>query len=166
MSDVIELIPLDLELADALAAGDRSFYGEAGVEPGLGKMIAGMAQMQAALYRKTRAQAPWIGYLARDPAQQAMVGGCSFVERKDGQVEIAYFTFPGLEGRGVAGWMARALVDLAWDDPSLARIIAHTLPAENASTRVLRRLGFERAGEAIDADEGAVWLWRLGRESL
>jgi RimJ/RimL family protein N-acetyltransferase len=127
-------------------------------------MIAEMAAMQAALYRKTGAVEPWIGYLARDPAEQAMVGGCSFVERKDDQVEIAYFTFPGLEGRGVGGRMARALVDLAWAaDPALQRIMAHTLPQENPSTRILARLGFERAGEAVDPDEGAVWLWRLIR---
>lgn len=163
MSGAIELIPLDLELADALAAGDRAFYGEAGVEDRLGKMIAGMAQMQAALYRKTGAQAPWIGYLARDPEHQALVGGCSFVGRKGDQVEIAYFTFPGLEGRGVAGRMAAALVAMAWEDAALSEIIAHTLPQENASTRVLQRLGFARAGEAMDADEGAVWLWRLSR---
>ena len=164
MSDEVELIALTLEVADALAAGDRSLYGEGGVSDGLARMIANMATMQAALYRKTGAAEPWIGYLARDPAEQAMVGGCSFVERKDDQVEIAYFTFPGLEGRGVGGRMARALVDLAWAaDPTLERIIAHTLPQENASTRILQRLGFARAGEAVDADEGVVWQWRLQR---
>jgi RimJ/RimL family protein N-acetyltransferase len=164
LSDDIELIALTAEVADALAGGDRSLYGEGGVPDGLAKMIAGMATMQAALYRKTGAVEPWIGYLARDPAEQAMVGGCSFVERKDDQVEIAYFTFPGLEGRGVGGRMAQALVELAWAaDPTLEQIIAHTLPQENASTRILQRLGFARAGEAVDADEGVVWLWRLGR---
>jgi ribosomal-protein-alanine N-acetyltransferase len=161
----LELIALTLEVADALAAGDRSLYGEGGVPDGLARMIADMAGMQAALYRKTGAEEPWIGYLARDPDEQAMVGGCSFVERKDGQVEIAYFTFPGLEGRGIGGRMARALVELAWRDPTLEEIIAHTLPQENASTRILARLGFERAGEAVDPDEGAVWLWRLARSS-
>jgi hypothetical protein len=42
-------------------------------------------------------------------------------------------------------------------------VIAHTLPQENPSTRILRRLGFEHVGEAVDPDEGPVWLWRLGR---
>lgn len=164
MSDQVELIALTPEVADALAAGDRSLYGEGGVSDRLAKMIADMAAMQAALYRKTGAVEPWIGYLARDPVEQAMVGGCSFVERKANQVEIAYFTFPGLEGRGVAGRMAAALVAMAWAaDPTLEQIIAHTLPQEGPSTRILQRLGFARAGEAVDPDEGAVWLWRLRR---
>lgn len=161
----IELIPLTAELADALAGGDRSFYGEAGVDERLARTIADMAGMQAALYRKTGAVEPWIGYLSRDVAQQAIVGGCSFVGRQGGQVEIAYFTFPGLEGRGYGGRMAEALVEIAWDDPALERIIAHTLPQENASTRILQRLGFAWTGEAVDPDEGAVWLWRLERSS-
>lgn len=159
----LELIPLTAELADALAGGDRSFYGEAGVDERLARTVADMAGMQAALYRKTAAIEPWIGYLARDVAQQAIVGGCSFVGRQGGQVEIAYFTFPGLEGRGYASRMAEALVEIAWDDPKPERVIAHTLPQENASTRILQRLGFTRAGEAVDPDEGAVWLWSLGR---
>jgi RimJ/RimL family protein N-acetyltransferase len=165
LSGELDLIALTPEIAEALASGDRSLYGEGGVSDGLARMIAEMATMQAALYRKTGAVEPWIGYLARDPDEQAMVGGCSFVDRKDGQVEIAYFTFPGLEGRGVGRRMAQALVALAWDDPGLERIIAHTLPQENASTRILQRLGFVRAGEALDPDEGAVWLWRLERAS-
>lgn len=160
---MIELIPLDQALADQLAAGDFSSFGETGLPGPLAQIVANMAGMQAALYRKTGATPPWIGYLARDPAQQALVGGCSFVNRQGAQVEIAYFTFPGLEGRGIGGRMAEALVEIAWDDPALDEVIAHTLPQENASTRILRRLGFARAGEAVDPDEGAVWLWTLER---
>jgi [ribosomal protein S5]-alanine N-acetyltransferase len=43
-------------------------------------------------------------------------------------------------------------------------ITAHTLPAENASTGVLRRLEFVRDGEATDPDEGSVWRWTLRLE--
>ena len=159
----IELVALTPELAEALAAGDLAFYGEAPVDPQLARTIADMARMQAELYRRTNAQAPWIGYLARDPGQQAIVGGCSFVGHDGRQVEIAYFTFPGLEGRGVATGMARALLDLAWDDPELETVIAHTLPQDNASTAILRKLGFEQNEDAFDADVGRVWLWKRGR---
>ena len=160
---MIELIPIDPELADQLAAGELSFFGDAGLPAPLAHIVRNMAAMQAALYRKTQAVEPWIGYLARIPAEQALVGSCSFVGRQGDQVEIAYFTFPGLEGRGFGGRMAEALVEIAWDDPALQQIIAHTLPQENASTRILQRLGFERAGEAVDPDEGSVWRWSLRR---
>jgi [ribosomal protein S5]-alanine N-acetyltransferase len=35
------------------------------------------------------------------------------------------------------------------------------LPAENASTSVLRSNGFVRDGEINDPEEGIVWRWRL-----
>jgi RimJ/RimL family protein N-acetyltransferase len=160
---MIELIPLDQELADQLAAGDLSFFGEAGLPAPLARIVRDMAGMQATLYRKTQAVEPWIGYLARLPGEEALVGSCSFVARQGGQVEIAYFTFPGLEGRGFGRRMAEALVEIGWDDPALEQVIAHTLPQENASTAILRRLGFEQTGESIDPDEGSVWLWTLAR---
>jgi RimJ/RimL family protein N-acetyltransferase len=163
LSGALELIALTPEVAEALAGGDFSLFGEDGVSPALARIIAGMAEMQATLYRKTGAREPWIGYLARDPQAGALVGSCSFVNRREDEVEIAYFTFPGLEGRGAGGRMAAALLDMAWTDPGLSTVIAHTLPQENPSTRILRRLGFEQAGEAVDPDEGAVWLWRLRR---
>ncbi|MBL8953674.1 MAG: dihydropteroate synthase [Myxococcaceae bacterium] len=35
------------------------------------------------------------------------------------------------------------------------------MPEENASTRVLRRLGFRRAGEGVDDEIGRTWCWEL-----
>lgn len=43
--------------------------------------------------------------------------------------------------------------------PDVARVVAHTLPIENASSRVLRHCGFERIGEVIDPEDGLVWRW-------
>jgi len=88
------------------------------------------------------------------------VGLCSFKTEPNvlGEVEIAYYTFPHREGRGVATAMARELTDRA--SRHVARIIAHTLPAENASCKVLRRCGYERAGDVIDPEDGLVWRWQ------
>ncbi len=38
-------------------------------------------------------------------------------------------------------------------------VTAQTLPEENASTRVLRKLGFVLKGSVIDPGEGTVWEW-------
>ena len=35
----------------------------------------------------------------------------------------------------------------------------HTLPEPNASTRILEKTGFKRAGETIDPESGPVWRW-------
>jgi hypothetical protein len=54
--------------------------------------------------------------------------------------------------------MATRLVDIA---KSAKRVVAHTLPQQNASTRVLERLGFARIAE-VRAEDGVVWRWELG----
>jgi RimJ/RimL family protein N-acetyltransferase len=42
----------------------------------------------------------------------------------------------------------------------LARTIrAHTMPEQNASTRVLEKCGFRWLGEVVDPEDGAVWRW-------
>ena len=97
------------------------------------------------LYAEQGYHPPWISYLAF--VGDEMVGGGAFVGPlgADG-VEIAYFTRSDLEGRGHAGRTAAALVALARAaDPALP-IWVKTLPEVNASTHILRRLGFGFTG--------------------
>lgn len=105
----------------------------------------------------------WGGYLAVDENTQEVVGSCGFKgpPTADATVEIAYFTYPGFEGRGYATAMARQLVELASRAPEVRRVVAHTLPETNASTRILERLGMAFAGEVVDPDDGLVWRWEL-----
>jgi RimJ/RimL family protein N-acetyltransferase len=102
---------------------------------------------------------PWIGYLAAEG--EAWVGCCGFTAPPAGGiVEIAYFTFPGFEGRGVATEMAQRLITLAKEsDPSVG-IIAHTLTEENASNHILKKLGFVFAGAINHPEDGSIWEWR------
>lgn len=118
------------------------------------------------LYRQTGASEPWIAYLAREnagdhPGDDApIVGTCSFKSGpRDGRVEIAYFTFPGHEGRGIGRRLAAALVEIARREPEAVEILAHTLPEVNASTRILEGLGFRHLGTVDDPDDGPVWRW-------
>ena len=127
-------------------------------------LIQEVAAAQAALYEKTGAAPPWIGYLARDPDSGSIVGACSFKDQPhEGQVEIAYFTFPDHQRQGYGLAMAQALVGIAFADPSLTRVLGHTLPELNASTRILSHLGFEFAGPVSDPEDGTVWRWLLKR---
>jgi RimJ/RimL family protein N-acetyltransferase len=79
----------------------------------------------------------------------------------DGRVEIAYFTFPGNEGRGIATAMAKALLGLAKRASPMIRIYAQTLPQHSASTRVLEKLGFQQTVEVDHPEDGKVWEWEL-----
>ena len=114
----------------------------------------------AMLYREEGFEPPWIGYLVI--VDGACVGTCAFkCAPRDGRVELAYFTFPGYEGRGLATRMCSELVTLARRaDPAIV-ITAQTLPERNASTRVLEKTGFRWDSELDHPEDGRIWEWRL-----
>jgi len=112
------------------------------------------------LYSRVGCIPPWIGYLAHENG--ICVGTCAFTSApKSGVVEIAYFTFPGNEGRGVATRMASSLISLAKESAFGIVIKAHTLPEENASTRILRKLSFILEGPRVHEEDGQIWVWRF-----
>ena len=122
------------------------------------EVLAGTAQMYAAVGFVR----PWIAYLAVEGG--ACVGTCAFKSApRDGRVEIAYFSFPGNEGRGVATRMAAALVEIARATDAQVAVAAQTLPEESASTEVLKKLGFEHVDTLEHPEDGTVWEWRKKR---
>jgi [ribosomal protein S5]-alanine N-acetyltransferase len=111
------------------------------------------------LYSRVGWNRPWVGYLAFE--NDECVGTCAFTHAPtDEVVEIAYFTLPGQEGRGVATRMAGNLLAIARTSAPDVMVTAHTLPQESASTRVLRKLGFVLNGPMLHPEDGTVWVWR------
>lgn len=106
---------------------------------------------------------PWGGYLGVDADAARVIGTCGFkaAPTSEGTVEIAYFTFAEFEGRGYATAMALELIALATSFPLVRRILAHTLPEPNASTRILQKVGMRYVGEVFDPEDGRVWQWEL-----
>jgi RimJ/RimL family protein N-acetyltransferase len=103
---------------------------------------------------------PWVGYIAVN--NSAPVGTGAFkAPPSDGRVEIAYATLPGLEGRGIATAIARELVRIARAENSGLAVVAQTLPEENASTSILKKLGFRWSGTVDHPEDGLVWEWEL-----
>jgi RimJ/RimL family protein N-acetyltransferase len=105
---------------------------------------------------------PWIhGFVIvlRDGGKR--IGQCGFAgpPGSDGIVEIAYGVDAEYRAKGYATEAAMGLVQFALEDPRVRAVRAHTLPEENASTRVLRKCGFVQIGESIDHEVGAVWEW-------
>ncbi|HEY7447374.1 MAG TPA: GNAT family N-acetyltransferase [Vicinamibacterales bacterium] len=109
----------------------------------------------------------WGGYFVVDEHTHEVVGSCAFKSppTEDGTVEIAYFTYPGFEGRGYATGMASKLIELASCSPDVRQVIAHTLPETNASTRILERVGMTFMGEVNDPADGRVWRWQVALPS-
>jgi RimJ/RimL family protein N-acetyltransferase len=57
--------------------------------------------------------------------------------------------------------MVKVLIDIAFGESRVTKIIADTLPERNASTRVLEKNGFRLVKEMDDASDGLVWRWGL-----
>lgn len=126
--------------------------------PAQSDVVGSILDATCAMYVRSGFDPPWIGYLAFEGGK--VVGTCGFTSPpKSGEVEIAYFTFPGNEGAGVATRMARALLQLAWRSGCVASVCAHTLPEDGPSCAVLRKVGFVLVGEVELPEDGRVWRW-------
>jgi RimJ/RimL family protein N-acetyltransferase len=105
---------------------------------------------------------PWIhGFALVHQVSGVVVGRCGFKgpPAEDGAVEIAYAVSPEYQGKGYATEAAAALAGYALSREPVRTVRAHTLPQQNASTRVLTKCGFRRVGEVIDPEDGLVWRW-------
>ena len=110
------------------------------------------------LYARRRYVEPWVGYLAIEGGD--CVGACGFTSPPaDGIVEIAYFTYPDFEGRGMATRMAQRLISIARECDRAVKVIAHTLTEENASNHILKKLGFAFSGTVDHPEDGKIWKW-------
>jgi len=122
---------------------------------GLSKFAADACVKTAAHYKRAGFSPPWISFLAC--AESEIVGVCAFTAAPVGRrVEIAYHTFPPFEGRGFATGLVRELLIRANQiDPNL-ELFAQTLAEHNASSAILRKTGFQFAGELRHPEEGVI----------
>jgi ribosomal-protein-alanine N-acetyltransferase len=132
---------------------------------GLSELATQVGLAYRQLYMAAGFVPPWLGYLAQE--SDVCVGSCGFkgppVNRR---VEIAYFTFPGHEGRGLATQMARALLRIVSETDAAVIATAQTLPRESASTAILKKLEFVLTGTVNHPEDGEVWEWQYAVENL
>jgi len=62
---------------------------------------------------------------------------------------------------GVATRTAKTLVEIARRHAPGIELYAKTMPEENASTRILAKLGFQMIGTDTDHEIGEAWAWLL-----
>jgi len=118
-----------------------------------------------AALRNSSGPDPWRhGFFVVHRDGGSAIGSAGFKGPPDstGTVEIAYGIVPSFEGKGYATEAAAALVDFAFASRQVRTVRAHTLPAANASTRVLLKCGFRHVGTVVDPDDGPVWRWERG----
>lgn len=91
-----------------------------------------------------------------------LIGTCGFKGKPDfeNHVEIGYEVHPKFQSRGIGSEAAHALTSFAFAK-NIAGVKAHTLPEENNSVHILRKLGFGFQGETEVTGEGRLWYWLL-----
>lgn len=105
---------------------------------------------------------PWIhGFDVTLKTTRAPIGQAGFKSppNEDGVVEIAYGIDELHQGNGYATEATLGLTSFALEQANVRKVRAHTLPQENASTKVLRKCKFIKIDEVEDPDDGPVWRW-------
>ena len=110
-------------------------YGRADAEDYVARTESGRASGEAA------------AYLVVDAATDELVGSVAIhdLDPNDLTAEVGYYVAAGARGRGVATRAVGAVVD--WGlDAGLQRIVAQVMVGNEASRRLLNRLGFVEEG--------------------
>jgi [ribosomal protein S5]-alanine N-acetyltransferase len=168
----LRLVPHTPEHLRALIKGPEFYARSCGMKPanGLRGFIVSddmSADWLAALESAAGAD-PWrYGFALFHLESEMVIGNGGFTGPPDaeGVVEIAYGVVPDYQGRGYATEAANALVAWAKKNGRVRTVRAHTLPARNASTRVLEKCTFRRVGELIHPTDGLVWRWEKHLET-
>jgi RimJ/RimL family protein N-acetyltransferase len=156
---VLEFMPATRKVLRLLATEPAEFSEKHGVQ--LHEVAQTVAQHSLAFMKSfpLETSPDWFGHFAIEGETQRLIGICSLKGPPvDGMVEIAFYTFPGFEGRGVATEMAHFLLDRVRSLQEVKMVIAHTASESNASTRVLEKIGMKFAGEELE-DGVPVWRW-------
>jgi RimJ/RimL family protein N-acetyltransferase len=162
---VLEFLPATRKVLRLLASEPADFAAQHGIQ--LHEISQSVAQ-HSLTFMKTfplETSPDWFGHLVIEGDSQQMAGICSLKGPPvEGKVELACFTFPGFEGRGIGTAMARFVLDRARLLQDVRWITAHSAPAHNASTRILEKIGMRFVCEELE--EGApVWLWQIAADS-
>lgn len=101
---------------------------------------------------------PWLGRLMILREARMLAGGINVKGPPDaaGTCEIGYQVEPAFRGRGYASEASRALVDWLFQQRGVRRVRAKTRPDNEASLRVLRKLGMRIIGTELTEGQGEM----------
>ena len=161
---VLEFLPAPRRLLRLLASEPEKFAEEHGVR--LHPVAQSVAQTSLEFMRTFSLETPshWFGYFVIEGASQQLVGVCSFKgPPADGALEMAYYTFPGFERRGIGTEMARFLLQRARELPGVKALIVRASPDQRTAMRILEKIGMRFAGQE-EEDGATVWRWEISFE--
>ena len=93
-------------------------------------------------------------------SRNTVLGTCRFrAAPADGSVEIGYEVAESQRGRGVATKAVKQLLEMAISSGLVKEVVAHIVPGNIASSKVVSRLGFSKGGLLVDDHGETVALW-------
>lgn len=161
----LRLINCSPEILESILAGDEELSETLNVNIAENWTTFGDEVFRQALLQieKDPMSQKWQTYLAILIENNTLIGNGGFKGPPDenSTVEIGYEIAKAYQENGYGTEMAIQLVNKAFRDVSVIRIIAHTLEKNNNSTAILKKCGFKSAGKLEDPEDGWVYLWEL-----
>jgi RimJ/RimL family protein N-acetyltransferase len=162
----LRIVPCDDTLFDAIRMGNNTLAKVMGVN--VPKKWTEFRDTFTPSYHRWKAHPPlrdWWVYLIIYKPDNQLIGSCGYKGEPDsnGVVEIGYEIMPSHRGKGLGTETAKGLLDHAFRQSGVQKVIAHTLPEENPSARLLEKIGFAQTEDVNDPDEGFVWRWEISR---
>jgi len=154
---MLKLVPIDLPNLRRLAASEPvDLYGMDIVDGALPPpRVAAHALAQADIGTPTYWCAPFLIV-----SQNTILGTCRFrAAPEHGRVEIGYEVAESQRGRGVATAAVEQLLKMAASSGLVQQVVAHIVPGNVASAKVVSRLGFSLGDSFVDSDGEAVMRW-------
>ncbi|MEO6143420.1 MAG: GNAT family N-acetyltransferase [Dermatophilaceae bacterium] len=166
-SDRLDLVPLTLELMEALLRGDlvsaRRMVGYR-IPPDWPQVLESVLRYRIPIAQAQPESLPLLlraMVLRADP--HVVVGRLGFhgPADNDGMLEIGYEVFPGFRRRGYAREAVVAMCRWAQQNPRVRRFRASVSPQNLASRNLVTTLGFIEVGSQWDEDDGEELVYEL-----
>jgi len=159
----LDIVPCDDTLFDAIRMGNSVLGRVMGVN--VPKKWTEFRDTFTPSYDRWKAHPPlreWWVYLIVYKPDNILIGSCGYKGEPDsnGTVEIGYEIASSHRSKGLGYETASALVEHAFKQSGVLKVIAHTMSEENASVHILEKLGFQRTDVDINDPEEELLLWR------
>jgi len=159
----IELSQIDLANLRRLAASEPVDFGD--IEIPEGAIPPARVASRSLTQLEGGTPALWCTpFLILSKSREVVLGGCTFKGMPvNGTVEIGYGVAASQRGRGIATAAVAQLLQIATLSGNVQEVVAHIVPDNLASAKVVSRLGFSKGDPLVDPDGETVvrWTWRV-----
>jgi RimJ/RimL family protein N-acetyltransferase len=151
----LDLFPCPPQVARAAYGGKRQMESLLGAQIApdwLNKEARGLMTYYAQWLEHDPTMLGWGLWLLKLRSERIIIGSSGFKGKPDqfGQIEIGYGIGSSYWRQGYTFEAASALVDWAFQQPSVRRVVAECLVNNIGSIRILEKLGMARTGIEVD----------------